>query len=445
MAAKTAAQRYADKTPRSAALYRQASAVLPSGIAHVARYLEPHPPSMERAAGSHKWDVDGNEYVDYFGGHGALLLGHNHPAVIEAAAAQMARGVHYGASHPLEVEWATLIQQMIPCAQKVRFTVTGTEATHLGIRLVRAYAGKPVVIRFAYHFHGWHDHVSFPAAGAAPGIPQGVQDGMLVLPPGDIDAVRHALATRTDIAAIMVEPTGASFGHAPLPAGFLAQLRALTAAHHVLLFFDEVISGFRCTPGGAQQFYGITPDLASLAKIVAGGFPGAALAGKAEILAALEFNAGPPRVMHQGTYNASPVSAAAGIATLKIIRDTDAIARANRAAAQVREAMNAAIARKGVNWCVYGEFSDFHIYAGAPGETASVDAVYSGASPAARLKTGMPARLIHALRCGLLSEGVDIAGWPGGLTSCAHSDADIERTAAAFAATLEMLGEEGAL
>ncbi|MBM3795154.1 MAG: aminotransferase class III-fold pyridoxal phosphate-dependent enzyme [Acidobacteria bacterium] len=113
-----AAERYAARTPRSAELYRQVCAVLPSGIAHVARYLEPHPPSMDRAVGAHKWDVDGNEYVDYFGGHGALLLGHNHPAVMEAASAQLARGVHCGASHPLEVEWATLIQQMIPCAEK---------------------------------------------------------------------------------------------------------------------------------------------------------------------------------------------------------------------------------------------------------------------------------------------------------------------------------------
>jgi len=333
----------------------------------------------------------------------------------------------------------------------VRFTVTGTEATHLGIRLVRAFTGKPVVIRFADNFRGWHDHVSFPATGAAPGIPQGVQDGMLVLPPGDIEAVHAALTTRSDIAAVMVEPTGASLGHAPLPAGFLARLRTLTTAHGALLFFDEVISGFRCSPGGAQQFYGITPDLASLAKIVAGGFSVAALAGKAGILAALDYRktgAGAivsPRVMHQGTYNASPVSAAAGIATLKIIRDTGAIARANHTAAALRAGMNAAIARKGINWCIYGEFSDFRIYAGAPGETATVDAIYSGAIPAARLKGGMSAELIQQLRCGLLSEGVDIAGWPGGLTSCTHSDAGVERTVAAFAAALDMMGEEGVL
>src|SRR5947207_1635032 len=140
---------YAEKTPSSRALHNRAKALLPDGITHVGRYLEPHPIYVERAAGSRKWDVDGNEYVDYLGGHGALILGHNHPAVVEAVTAQVQKGAHYGASHTLEVKWAELVQQLIPSAQRVRFTVSGTEATHLALRVARALTGKHKIIRFA--------------------------------------------------------------------------------------------------------------------------------------------------------------------------------------------------------------------------------------------------------------------------------------------------------
>src|SRR5579863_7517225 len=169
---------YSEKTPRSRALHERAKPLLPNGVTHVGRYLEPHPVFIERAAGSRKWDVDGNEYVDYLGGHGALIVGHNHPAVLDAVMAQAAKGSHYGASHELEVEWAELIRQMIPSAERVRFTNSGTEATLLALRLARAFSGKNKIIRFAGHFHGWHDHVSFPASGAD-GIPRGVVDEVL--------------------------------------------------------------------------------------------------------------------------------------------------------------------------------------------------------------------------------------------------------------------------
>src|ERR1051325_1297353 len=161
---------YREKTPRSRALHARAGALLPNGVTHVTRYLEPYPIYIDRAAGSHKWDADGNEYVDYFGGHGALILGHHHPVVVDAVASQLAKGAHFGASHALEVEWAELVHQMIPSAAQVCFTVSGTEPTHLALRLARAFTGKSKVIRFAGHFHGWHDEVSFQAGGAS-GLP----------------------------------------------------------------------------------------------------------------------------------------------------------------------------------------------------------------------------------------------------------------------------------
>jgi glutamate-1-semialdehyde 2,1-aminomutase len=407
--------------------------------------MEPHPIYVERAAGSRKWDVDGNEYVDYLGGHGALILGHNHPVVLEAVTAQSLKGAHYGSSHALEVEWAELIQQLVPSAETVRFTVTGTEATHLALRVSRAFTGKNKIIRFAGHFHGWHDHVCFPPGGA-PGIIPGIVEDTLVAAANDIEQVERWLASHDDTAAVILEPTGATFGQIPTDGEILRRLRELTRQHGALLIFDEVISGFRCSPGGAQQFYGVTPDLTALAKILAGGYPGAALAGRADILRVLDYRAVGqtlelPLVVHQGTYNAGPVSAAAGIATLEQVRRTDALDRATRIAASIREGINAASRRRGWRWCAYGQFSDFHLYRGG----ASPEDIYAGKVPPKELKGGIPLVLVNKIRAGFLLHGVDIAAWPGGLTSAAHTQEDVTRTVAAFESTFDMLAAEGDL
>jgi glutamate-1-semialdehyde 2,1-aminomutase len=434
---------YADKTPGSRALHERAKALLPNGVTHVGRYLEPHPVYIERAGGGRKWDVDGNEYVDYFGGHGALILGHNHPAVLEAVMAQAPKGAHYGAAHMLEVEWAEIIRQLIPSAERIRFTISGTEATHLALRIARAFTGKRKIIRFAGHFHGWHDHVCFPSGGA-PGIIPGIVEDMLIVTPNDTDRVEELLSVRDDIAALILEPTGATFGQIPTGGDVLRRLRELTARHGVLLIFDEVISGFRCSPGGAQQFYGVTPDLTTLAKIIAGGYPGAALVGRGDIMSVLDYrhegvNIQPPSVVHQGTYNAGPVSAAAGVATLKLVRDTDALEHANRIAAAIRDGINEAIRRRGASWCAYGLFSDFHLYHGK----ATPDEIFAGKIPWQQLKGGISPALVHKFRTGFLFHGVDIVGWPGGVVSAAHTPEDVRRTVHAFEATLEMLAAEG--
>lgn len=436
---------YVEKTPGSKALYERAKGLFNNGVTHVGRYLEPHPLYVERAAGSRKWDVDGNEYVDFFGGHGALILGHNHPAVLAAVTAQLPHGVHYGAAHALEIVWGEMIHQMVPSAERVRFTNTGTEATHLALRVARAFTGRNKVIRFAGHFHGWHDHVCFPAGGA-PGILPGIVEDTLIVDPNDTAKVEALLTERDDIAAVILEPTGATFGHIPTGADVLRALRASATRHGALLIFDEVICGFRCSPGGAQAFYGITPDLTTLAKIIAGGYSGAALVGRADILGMLDYRQVdgqivPPPVLHQGTYNANPVSAAAGIATLREVRDSDAIQRANRTAAAIRDEWNAALRRRGIGWCVYGEFSDFHVYCGE----ATVEDIYAGRIPWKQLKGSLRPELAHKIRTGLLLHGVDIMGWPGGVVSGVHTEEDVARTAAAFDATLEMMQAEGAV
>jgi glutamate-1-semialdehyde 2,1-aminomutase len=435
-------KRYEERTRGSRALWERGRAVLPDGITHVTRYLEPYPIYVSRALGSHKWDVDGNEYVDYFGGHGALILGHCHPAVMDAVTAQVERGAHYGASHELEVAWAEQISKMIPSAERVRFTVTGTEATHLAIRIARAFTGKSKIVRFAGHFHGWHDHVSFPVGGAA-GIPEGLTSDVVIVPPHDLGAVEQALAGG-DIAMVMLEPTGATFGQIPTSLEFLKGLRELTRAKGVLLMFDEVIAGFRCSRGGAQGYYGVTPDLTSLAKIVAGGYPGAALVGQADVLSVLTYRhvdgkIQSPLVPHQGTYNAGPVSAAAGLATLKVIDETDAIEQANKTAGAIRDGINDILRRKGLGWCAYGQFSDFHIYMGGDVEPGSTEAIYDGRIPWTRLKGATAAELLHRIRVGMLCEGVDITGWPGGVVSAVHSKEDAERTVNAFEQALEWM------
>jgi glutamate-1-semialdehyde 2,1-aminomutase len=220
----------------------------------------------------------------------------------------------------------------------------------------------------------------------------------------------------------------------------LNELREITARHGIVLIFDEVICGFRCSRGGAQGYYGVIPDLTSIAKIVAGGYPGAALVGKAELFSVLEYDgSNPPRVPHQGTYNAGPVSAAAGIATLKLVRDTDLIASANRIAAEIRNGWNDAIREKGLNWCAYGLFSDLHLVA-APGPDAiTPENIYASRISAAILKGGTPLELIHRIRTALLCEGVDIVGWPGGLVSGVHTAADADQTIEAFRRVLDRL------
>jgi glutamate-1-semialdehyde 2,1-aminomutase len=441
--------KYAAQTPTSAALYRRAVEVFPGGVTHDTRYLKPHPLYIERAAASRKWDVDGNEYVDYIGGHGALLLGHNHPRVVEAVRRQLEMGTHFGASHELELELGEQIQKMVPCAGKVRFTGSGTESTLLAIRLARAFTGKRKIVRLAGHFHGWHDQVAFAVTshfdGSVPaGILPGVAGEALVCAPGDAAALARILDEHDDVAAVILEPTGATFGLVPLAGAFLAQARELTGKKGVLLIFDEVITGFRVSPGGAQAHYGITPDLATFAKIVAGGFPGGCVAGRKDVMDVMtmrddrQWNLA-NRVPHQGTFNANPITAAAGLAALELIAEGDAIERANRAAALLRERLNDVMRQVGSSWLAYGEFSGFHLFTNPRGRSLTVDDIYSGGVSLEELKGGAAPEVIHQLRCGLIVGGADIFPWPGGCVSAVHSEEDIEITARALKSCLESI------
>lgn len=442
---------YKARTPGSATLFERARKVLPSGITHDARYLDPYSIHVSRAVGPRKWDVDGNEYVDYFGGHGAMLLGHSHPAVVEAVKRQMELGTHYGSSHELEVRWAELVSELIPCAEKVRFTASGTEASHMAIRLARAWTGKDKIVRFVGHFHGWHDHVAAGATshydgGSPPGVVQGITDLSILMPDADVDAVVKLLESRDDIAAVMFEPSGASWGQVPLPPGFAQAIREVTARRGVIMLMDEVITGFRWSSGGAQKVLGVTPDLCILAKIVAGGLPGGAVAGKRELLDQIDFQvqAGRKRekVSHPGTYNANPLSAAAAVTALTLLRDEDLAEKANRTATELRAALRAVLVEEGVPWGIYGESSTFLIYPNPTGEDVDPATFDPLAMGFAKLKGAKSSALSGKIRMGLMSHGVDVMGAPGGFVSATHGGAEIEKTVAALRATVRALKAE---
>lgn len=444
---------YREKTPTSERLAAEAHTLLPSGLTHDSRRLAPYGIYVERAEGSRKWDVDGNDYVDYFGGHGALLLGHGHAEVRAAVHAALDGGTHFGGNHEMEVRWARLITQLVPSAEKVRFTASGTEATHMAVRIARAFTGRPRILRFLGHFHGWHDHMASGVRGhfdgsPTPGVLDEVADAMVLCPPGDVDAVENAFRTHDDVAAVILEPIGSQTGQVPHPPGFLHRLREVTRARGALLIFDEVVTGFRVSRGGAQAHYGVMPDLATLAKIVSGGVPGGAVAGRADLLELLDFEAaarrGGAKIDHQGTYNANPVTAAAGVAALTVIAETDACERASRSAASLRNALNTVIEDANVRWAAYGESSVFHIFTNPKGRAirgGEFDPLDHDFEELA-LK---PKETIDKLRLALMVNGVDVTGWPGGTVSIAHDEADISRTAEAFARALHMLRRDGEL
>lgn len=451
--ATTQLQEFHERFRGSARLHERSSAVIPGGVTHDGRHMQPFPISVARAAGAHKWDVDGHELIDFAVGHGALLLGHNDPDVTGAVQAQLQRGTHYGAGHEGEVLWAEQIRTMLPSAEQVKFTSSGTEATLLAMRLARAATGKSTILKFEGHFHGWNDYAvkgekpPFDAA-SSPGIPAEVLNSVVVLPADDPDAIEARLSLG-DVAGIILEPSGGSWAMIPLRDGFLARVRELATAHEAVLIFDEVITGFRWSPGGIQVKLNIVPDLTTLAKIVAGGLPGGAVAGRASIMQFLafrddaEWNA-THRVRHPGTFNANPLSAAAGVACLKKCADGSVQADCDARAARLRSGMNGVLTRRGAAGFVYGESSVFHTVLGRHCDNpADGDLRIPEGVTAADLKMGS-GRLSTPLQIGMLLEGIDLFH-SGGLLCTAHSDVDIDRTVTAFDAVVGRMQDEGLL
>ena len=439
-------RRFIDQRTRARELYARANKAVAGGIGHDVRYNDIAPTYITHARGSHKWDIDGNEYIDYGMGNAALLLGHAHPKVIEAVQQAAPAGLHFGNDHPQMIEWAELIQRLIPSAERVRFTNSGTEGTMLALRLARAFTGREKVLRLEGHFSGWHDYVG---KGAAPpfdvavslGIPHATLDTIIVVP-ADLEAIERTLATNPDIASLMLEPSGASWGTVPLTHQFNRDLRDLTRKYGVLLIFDEVITGFRYSSGGYQKLIGVTPDMTVLGKIVTGGLPGSAVVGRADIMQLFAFTGDSrhdryERVAHQGTFNANPLTVAAGVATLEIVADGNPQARADMLAQQLRDGMNEVLERRAVAGYVYGDSSVWHFYVQAhPGTDGPVRT-----TDASTLK-GIPGNVVTAFQRNLHIRGVDLLSYTGGVTSAAHTEDDIQRTISVFDETVQAMVDD---
>ena len=436
--------------PRAVELYSRALESLAGGVGHDLRRGHPLPLYVSRAAGSRKWDEDGREYIDYGMGNAALLLGHAPPEVCRAMRDALDLGFHFGNDHPMQLEWAELIRKLVPCAERVRFVNSGSEGSMLALRVARAFTGRTRVLRFEGHFSGWHDGVGKGAMvpfdkPVSAGIPPAVLDTIEVIP-ADLDRVAEALEKDRDIAAVMLEPSGASWGTEPLTVEFNERLRDLTRAAGVLLVYDEVITGFRYAPGGYQEYSGITPDMSFHGKIVAGGMPGGVVAGRADIMEVFDYTGDAhrdryERVHHLGTFNANPVSTAAGIGTLKRVATGLPQERANQLADRLRQGMDDVLREEGVAGYVYGDVSIFHVYLEAfPGSGASVREQL--ATRDVNVLKGIPAPLVAAFQKMLLARGIDLVSYTGGVTSSSHTDEDIALTLDAFGEVIRALVRE---
>jgi len=318
-------------TTESKKLFARANAVSPGGVQGEGRSASPHPLFMTRAQGSRIWDVDGTEYIDFHSSFGAVLLGHNDPRINAAVTRAMdEHGVSFSTANPLEVELAERLVGMIPSAERVVFSCTGTEATYHAIRLARGFTGRERILKFEGNYHGWHDYVAWshhfatddggdvptPVAASA-GIPAMVRDLIVVREYNDAAGVRKVLAEEGDtIAAVILEPVFHNAGAVLPEPGFLEAIREACTAAGTLLIFDEVITGFRHGPGGAQGRYGVTPDLTTMGKAIGNGFPISVLAGRADVMNHL----GPKGdVLFAGTFAGHTLNTAAALECTRIV------------------------------------------------------------------------------------------------------------------------------
>ena len=324
-------------TRKSEQLYEEAKKYLPSGASSNVRVHmhEPSPIIFSKGRGPRVWDVDGNKYIDYLMAYGALILGHRHPRIINAIEQQLQEGIMFGTTTEPEIELAKKITEIVPCAEMVTFANSGTEATMEALRIARAVTGKEKLVKFEGHYHGHHDYVLFsvdspsPVSGLEsspaklayfPGIPEEIGKTVIVGPWNNVAGLERILKKNSnDIAALITEPVMCSQGVIPPDVDYLKQLKELTVKYDILLIFDEVLTGFRLAKGGAQEFYGVKPDLACYAKALGGGAPIAAVAGRKDLLSQV----GPGRIGFGGTYNAHPLSIAASKATLETLLAND--------------------------------------------------------------------------------------------------------------------------
>ncbi len=417
-------------------LFSQAQALLPGGVdspVRAFRSVGGQPLFIQRGEGAYLFDVDGNRFIDYVLSWGPLILGHAHADVVAALTETVRLGTSYGAPSPLEIELARLVTDFMPNIEMVRFVNSGTEATMSALRLARAYTGRNKIIKFQGCYHGHADLLLVQAGSGvatlglpdSPGVPAATVQDTLVARYNDLDSVQALFETFPDeIAAVIVEPVAGNMGVVPPADGFLQGLREITSAHGSLLIFDEVMTGFRVHPGGAQTLYGIQPDLTALGKVIGGGLPVGAYGGRQEIMAMIA-PVGP--VYQAGTLSGNPLAMTAGIVTLRKLAEpgvwNEIAARAQKLAQGIGDAARAAgvpiyQTRVGTMFATF--FSDHPV----------TDWDSAAASDTERF-----GRYFHAM----LEAGVYIAPsqFEAGFMSLAHDDAIIEATIAAAARAFE--------
>ncbi len=419
-------------TEKSRKLFDEAKKVLPGGVSSPVRAIKPYPFYTKRASGSKIIDIDGNEYIDYVMGYGPLLLGHNHPAIKEAVIKQLSLGWLYGTPIELEVTLAKEIIKLYESIDMVRFVSTGTEATMGALRAARGFTGKNKFIKIEGGFHGAHDAALVKAGSGATtlgtpdsaGVPRDFTKNTLQVPYNDIEAMTAAIeAYREDVAAVIIEPVLGNIGPILPKEGYLDEVRAVTGENDVVLIFDEVITGFRLAMGGAQEYYGVTPDMTTLGKILGGGFHIGVIGGKREIME----NISPAGAVYQaGTFNGSPVSMVAGLAVIDTLKKEKVHQKVNKAGDSLRSALSDFISDIGLNYSVSGVGSMFKVFFG-----------------------DMPYNYQDALKCDkekfnvffkkMLSSGIFLppSQYETNFLSLAHSQEDIDKTIEAYQRNLK--------
>ena len=430
---------YLNDHPQSGEWHERAKKVFTAnGATHFARVMDPYRPYVTHTDGCKKYDLDGNEYIDYVMGHGALLLGHNNSAVVDTVREQVVKGVLYGENHRLEVEWAELIQDMMPSAERVLFFSCGNEANMMAIRLSRVLTGRKKILRFEKHYHGWADEMASPAE---PGVNQ---DHVVVIPHNDLQRLEEELA-KEEYAILFTEGGGAFLGgRVPLNPEFVRRIPELTKKYGTVWLLDEVVTGFRYAPGGWQGIIGVKPDLTTLGKCVSGGLNAGVLVGRKEIFEPLNPNSPTgKRVIHGGTWNANPLSASAGVAACRILKTGDPQRKASALAALLRREGNRLLKEKNVEGGFYGPHSIIYLYLG-PVDWQSDD----GRSPVeneSKLSDPAKAPVFERLMIHLLQRGIASLMGQVYIFSAEHTEIDVQKTIEALGESFDDLINEGLL